>query len=156
MNVCVYVSVYVLPRLVLVGINNTSKSCLEFPNIAVGLHLRTSNCLRAASIMSLTSSSFGSMKFPPLKCLALSGFGFSIVHLCFAFFFAASDIRVHISGHTSSGREVFCFLVSLLPDHVYPSGGLSFNKMNLVKPLHASDNSFLHPRSSNLQYVSPS
>ena len=84
----------------------------------------TSNFLRAAVIMSLNSSSFGSMKIIPLNCLALSSFGFSIAHLCFAFFYAASDTRVHVSGHTSSGREVFCFLVSLLLDHVYPSGGL--------------------------------
>ena len=34
-------------------------------------------------------------------------------------------------------------------------GGLSFNKMNIVKPVHASENSFLHPRSSNRQYFSP-
>ena len=37
--------------------------------------------------------------------------------------------------------EVVCFLVSLLLDHVYPSSGLSLNKVNLVKPVHTSDNS---------------
>ena len=68
-------------------------------------------------------------------------FGFSMAHLCFAFFSAASDKCVHISGHTLSGPEIVCFLVSLYLDHVYPSGGLSFNKMNLVKPVSASDNS---------------
>ena len=91
--------------------------------------------------MSLNSSSFGSMKYIPLNCLALSSFGFSMAHLYFAFFFVASNIRVHISGHTLSGREVVCFLVSLPPDHVRPSGGLPFNKVNLVKLVHASDNS---------------
>ena len=40
-----------------------------------------------------------------------------------------------------SGLEVVCFLKSLLPDHENPSGGLSFNNMNPVKPVHASDNS---------------
>ena len=44
-----------------------------------------------------------------------SSFGFSIVHLCFAFCFAASDICLHKSGHTLSGREVVCFLGSPLP-----------------------------------------
>ena len=34
-----------------------------------------------------------------------------------------------------------CYLVSLSLDHVYPSGGLSFHKMNLVEPVHVSDNS---------------
>ena len=108
--------------------------------IAAGIG--TSNSLRAAFIVSLNSSSFGSMKNIPLNCLALSSFGFSTAHLCFAFYFAPSDICFHISGHTVSGREVVCFLVSLLPDHVYPSSGLSFKKTNLVKPVHASDNSF--------------
>ena len=62
-------------------------------------------------------------------------------HLCFALFFAASDICFQIPGHTLSGREVVCFLKSLSQVHVCPSGGLSFNKMNLVKPVHPSDNS---------------
>ena len=106
--------------------------------IAAGIG--TSRFLRAAFIVSLNSSSFGSKNIP-LNCMALSSFGFSIAHLCFAFFFAASDIHFHISGHTSSGREVFCFLVNLPLDHVYPSGGLSFKRTNLVNPVHASDNS---------------
>ena len=87
---------------------------------------------------------FGSIKNIPLNCLALSSFGFSIAHLCFAFFYAASDMCFYISGNTLSGFEVVCFLASLLPEHVYPSRGLSFNKMNLLKPVHASDN-FLSP-----------
>ena len=70
------------------------------------------------------SSSSGSMKMIPRCCLALSSFGFSITHFCFALLFAASDICFHISGHTLSGLEVVCFLVSLSQDHVYPSGGL--------------------------------
>ena len=74
-------------------------------------------------------------------CLALSSFGFSIAHFCFALRFDASHICSHISGHTLSGLEVVCFLVTLLPDHVYPSGGLPFKKMNLVNPGYASDSS---------------
>ena len=116
-----------------VGINNTSVFCLAFPNIAGGSPLLfigilqgiaagigTSNFLRAAFIVSLNSSPFGSTKNIPLNCLALSSFGFSTAHLCFAFFFAASGKISHISSHTSSRREVFCFLASLHPDHVYP------------------------------------
>ena len=82
-------------------------------SIAAGIGI--SNFLRAALIVSLNSSSFGSMKKIPRNLLALSSFGFSIAHLCFAILFAASDMCFHISGHTSSGREVFCFLVSLHP-----------------------------------------
>ena len=40
-----------------------------------------------------------------------------------------------------SGLEVVCFLVTLSLNHVYPSGRLSSNEMNLVKPVHESDNS---------------
>ena len=96
---------------------------LAFSNTAVGFStisilqgiaagIGTSNFLRAALIMNLNFSSSGSMKYIPLNCLALPSSGFSTAHLCFAFFFAASDIYVHISGHTSSGRKVVCFLVS--------------------------------------------
>ena len=140
-----------------VGINNASKSCPAVPNIAVGFPLLfvgilqaivagigTSNFLRAALIVSLNSSSFGSIKNILLNCPTLSSFGFLIAHLCLAFFFAASDMCVHISGHTSSEREGVCFLVSLLPDHVYSSGGFLFNKVNLVKFVSAFDN-FLSP-----------
>ena len=70
---------------------------------------------------------------------------------CFALRSYASDICSHMSGHTLSGREVICFLVSLLPDNVYSSGGLSLNKMNLVKPVHASDNSFSPSKFRHLQ-----
>ena len=87
------------------------------------------------------SSSSGSMKKIPRYCLALLSFGFSMAYFCFALRFDASDICFHISGHTLSGLEVVCFLVSLLPDHVYPSSGFSSSTVNLVKPVHASDNS---------------
>ena len=133
----------------LVGINNTSKSCLAFPRFAVGLPTAiywyfASHCCWHRNFL-LSSSGFDyeleffivwfDEVYWPLHCLALSSFSFSIAHLC-------CDICVHTSGHTSSGREVVYFLVSLLPDHVYPSGGLSFKKMNLVNPVHASDYSF--------------
>ena len=67
------------------------------------------------------SSSSGSMKKIPRNYLALSSFGSSIAHLCFAFFFAASDTCSHISGHiVGSGSHLFPRLSPL--DHVYPSG----------------------------------
>ena len=53
--------------------------------IAAGIG--TSNFLGAAFVMSLKSSSTGSMKNIPLKCLALSSFGFSIAHFLFCFLF---------------------------------------------------------------------
>ena len=114
-----------------------SRSSLQ--GIAAGIGI--SNFLRAFSIIRLNSSSSGSIKKRPRNLLALSSFGFSIVHFCFAFRFTASDFCFHISNNTLSGLEVAYFLVSLSRDHVYPSGGFSFNTMNLVKPVHASDNS---------------
>ena len=45
-----------------------------------------------------------------------------------------------MSDNKVSGLEVVSFLVSLSPDHVYPPGGFSLNTVNLVKPVHASDN----------------
>ena len=120
--------------------------------IAAGIG--TDNFLRAAFIVSLNSLSFGSMKNIPLNCLAFSSFGISIAHLCFALFFAASDINFHISGHTSSGREVVCFLVSpwtrgiLLVAFLFVERILWILSMSLTIP-------FLHARSSNLQYSSP-
>ena len=104
--------------------------------------------------MCLNSSSSSSMKKIPRNSLALSSSGFSIAHFCFALLFASSDKCFHISGHTLSGLEVVCFLVSLLPDHENPSGGLSFGGANLVKPVHASDNSFsLVPTIHQVTYV---
>ena len=114
---------------VFVGIDNTSVFCLAFPKIKVGFSpllfigilqgiaagIGTSNFLRTAFIVSLNSSSFGSMMNFPLNCLSLLSFGFSLFHLCFAFSFAASERNFHISSHTSSGREVVCFIVSLPP-----------------------------------------
>ena len=99
-------------------------------------------------MMSLNSSSSGSMKKIPRNFLAVSSFGFSIANFYFALRFDASDICFHISGYTLSGLVVVCFVVSHPPDHVYPSGGFSFNKINLVKPVRASDKS---PSSSTFQ-----
>ena len=75
--------------------------------IAAGIG--TSTFLRAGFIVSLNSSSFVSMKNIPLNCLALSSFGFSTAHVCFALLFAASDKCFHISGQTLSDLEVVCF-----------------------------------------------
>ena len=47
------------------------------------------------------------MKKIPRNLLALSSFGLSMIHFCFALLFAASDTCFHISGHTLSGLEVF-------------------------------------------------
>ena len=140
----------------LVGIHiYTSKSCPAFPNIAVGLstasywYFARHRCWHRN--FQLSSSGFDYefelciVWFDEVQSSELSGiieFWFLDGPSLFFFLFGASDIRVHISGHMSSGREVFGFLGSLSPDHVFPTGGLSFKKMNLVEPVHASDNFF--------------
>ena len=139
----------------LVSFDNTSMFCLAFPNTAVGFTTAVYWCFarhcgwhrifllptKRFSWCPLNSSSSGSTKKIPRNLLALSSSGFSIAHFCFALLVAASDMCFHISGHTLSGLEVVSSLVRLLQHHVYPSGGLSFNKVNLVNPVHASDNS---------------
>ena len=136
----------------LVSFNNTSMFCRTFSQYHSRFPHRCSFGVWASEhlisyerlfMMFLKSSSSGSMKNKPRTCLALSSFGFSIAHFCFTFRFDASDICFHISGHTLSGLEVVCFHVSLSPDHVYPSGGLTFNKIHLVRPVLASDKSLL-------------
>ena len=119
--------------------------------IAAGIDI--SNFLLAVVMVCLNSSSFGSMQKIPRNCLALSSFGLSIAHFCFASLFAASDLRFLISGHTLSGLEVVCFFISLTPDHENHSGGLLFNRMNLVKLVHASDNSLSIPVSVIIDQV---
>ena len=94
--------------------------------IAAGIGI--SNLLRAILMVCLKFFIIWFNEEDTTFCLALSSFGFSISHFCFAFRFYASDICFHISGHTLSGLEVVCFLVSLPPDRVHPSGGLSFKK----------------------------
>ena len=113
--------------------------------IAAGIG--TYNFLRAAFIVSLNSSSFGSMKNIPLNCLAFSSCGFSMAHLCFALSFSMHQTYdFHISGHTSSGREVVCFLVSprttgiLLVAFLFVERILWILSMSLTIP-------FLHARS---------
>ena len=103
-----------------------------------------SNFLLAFLMMSFYSSSLGPMEWIPLKFQAYSSFGFSMAHSCFSLFWAASPILVQASGHMWSGRDVVWMFVSLLPDHIYPFGGVSFNNVNLVKPIHESDR-FLLP-----------
>ena len=65
---------------------------------------------RLSFIVSWKSSSFGSIKNIPLIWLALSSFGSSTAYLCFAFFFAASDINFHRSGRLSLVEQILRIL----------------------------------------------
>ena len=62
----------------------------------------------------------------------------------------------HISGHTLSGLDVIGFFVNFSPDHGYPSRGFSFNKMNLVKRVHAPENSLSPSKFVNVVLVTSS
>ena len=110
-------------------------SC-EYPDLhGIAAGIGTSNFLRGFSIVSVNSSSAGSMKYIPRNFLALSSFVFSIAYFCFSFRFDASDTSFHISGHKESGLDVVCFLVSRSQDHVYPSGSFSSTVVNLNIPI---------------------
>ena len=120
--------------------------------IAAGIGI--SSFLRAFFMVRLSFSPSGSVKKIPRFCQALSSIGFSKAHFCFTLRLDASDICFHISGHNLSGLEVVCFLVSLLTDHVYPSGGRSFNTVILWNLSMHLIILFLHQLSSNHQYFS--
>ena len=124
-----------------VGFNNTSMFCLVFSNCATGFPVRTALKSTRHCCWHRNFPTFHEHFLLPHNFLALSSFGFAKAHFCFSLRFDASDISFHISGHYVSGLEVVCFLVSLPPDHVYPSGGFSFNIVNLVNLVHVFDNS---------------
>ena len=109
-----------------------------YKGIAAGIGI--SNFLRAFLMVSLNSSSSGSMKKIPRSLLAFSSVGFSMVHLGFSVRFDVSEISFQVPGHKVAGLKVVCFLVSLLLDHVCPSGCFSLNLVNL------------HQHSNNRQY----
>ena len=94
-------------------------------SIAAGIG--TFNFVREAFIVSLNSSSFGSMKNIPLNCLALSRFGFSKAH-----FFAFLCVSLHqtyastyLAIHWLDERLFVSLSVS--PEPRIPSGDFSFN-----------------------------
>ena len=118
-------------------------SPLHFIGILQGVAagIGTSNFLRAAFIVSLNSSSFGSMKNIPLNCLALSIFGFSTAHFLFCFLFhCIRHMLPHIWPYIIWTRSW------LFPRKSPPAPGVAvrwpfIQKKNIVKPVNASDNS---------------
>ena len=98
-----------------------------------------SNFRLAFLMMSLCSLSLGSVEWTPLNSLACSSFGFSIAHSCFSPLWAAFPFLVQAPSHMWSGRDVVWIFVCLSLYHKYPFGGVSFNNVNLVKPVHESD-----------------
>ena len=147
-----------------VGIDNFSIFGLVFPNIAASFEapfcwcftwrIGLSNFLQTFFMVCLNSSSFGSMMKIPRNCLALSSFWFldSPCLLCFSLHqtYASTYLAIHWRV-----LRLFASLVSLLPDHEYPSGGLSFNINKSCEACPCIRYFFLHPRPSNHQYVFP-
>ena len=72
--------------------------------------------------------------------LALSSWGFSCDHFCFSLGLAFLPILIQRSGHKWCGLDVNC-RGSVSPDHIYPSGGFSSNRIKWVKPVQESDKS---------------
>ena len=60
---------------------------------------------------------------------------------CFSFSLAFLPNFVQSSGRKWSGLDVNCSLLSLSPDHMYPSGSFSSNRVNCVKLVQGSDKS---------------
>ena len=69
------------------------------------------------------------------SCQPWSIVEFSLLVFPFLFsrFWAALQISVHTSGHTWSGLVVVWTLGSVLPAHIYPLGGFSFNRVKLLE-----------------------
>ena len=86
----------------------------------------------------------------PLNLRALSSF--SMAHYCVSLFWAAFPMLVLTSGHTLSGLVVAWIFVSLHPEHMYPFGGLSLNKVNFVNPFQESDKLLFASTSTNHLY----
>ena len=120
--------------------------------IAAGIGI--SNFLRAFFMVCSNSSSSGSMKKIPRNCLALSSFGFSIAHFCFALRFDASEMLPHIWPYVV-GSWGCLFFVSLPPTmNIRKVASHSMKKilwnlsMHLIILSHRR-----HP--NNLQFVFP-
>ena len=121
--------------------------------IAAGIG--TSNFLRAALMLSLNSSSFGSIENIPLNCLALSSFGFSMPIFVLLSSFAASAyaftyLAIHCPGE---GCLFSCISSQTMCTHQVTFRSPRWILWSLSLHLTIL---FLHPRSSGLQYVSPS
>ena len=87
----------------------------------------------------LNCLSSGSMKWIPRNFRSFSRWIFSWDHFCFFFSLACFPIDFQISGHKWPGLDVSCFLINLSPDHMYPLGGSSSNRVNCVKPVQESE-----------------
>ena len=87
----------------------------------------TSNFLRAALIVSLNSSSFGTIKNIPLNCHCRVLVSRQPIFVLLSFLLDRTNISTYMATHRQD-EKFLCILVSLSRDNVYPSGGLSFIK----------------------------
>ena len=142
----------------LVGINNTSIFGLEFSQycggfpIALYLHFARHCCLHR-NFQLCTSGFRCELQFfvawfneeysSQLSGIVELWFLDSPFLFCFLFR-CVRHMLPHVWPHIVWTRGCL-FPCKSLTGQVYPSGGLSFNKMNLVKPVHGSDNSFSPP-----------
>ena len=128
MRFCVQLLLAMVSRIRRHRQHNRILSCVALPNIAVGFSTALekqfarhccwhrnfhSKIPRTTFIVNLNFSSFGSMKNVSLNCLAFSSLGFPTTHLCFAFFFAASDITsTYLAMHHQDDKLFVFSLVS--------------------------------------------
>ena len=148
-----------------VGINNASVFRLAFPNIAVGFstalyrYFARHCCWHWNSQLSPSGFrcelEFFAVWFNEEYSSQLSGiveFWFLDGPSLFCFLFRCIGHKFpHIWSYIIRKRS-FLFPCKSPRDHVYPSGGLSFSRTNLVNPVHASDNS-LSPSTFQLSSI---
>ena len=102
---------------------------------------RTGRKALTGTVLVRSCNNFRFWRETPRNLLALSSLGFSIAHFCCSLRLNASVISFQISGHKVAGLKVVCFLISLSPTMWTHLVVFSFNKENLVKPVHVSDHS---------------
>ena len=143
-------SFHALPRR-FIGLNNASAFCLSILFNATGFpELPTLNCARRCgwhqNYQLSTRILHDIFEFSIIRINEVNTAQFPgtveprFLDSPLLLFFACRRIG-HIFPKSLAILEVVCVLVSLLPDHVYPSGGFSLNTANLAKPVHLADNS---------------
>ena len=136
---------------VFVGFSNTSVFCFAFPNITVVFtsalfRYLAWHCCWHQNFQLFTSILhdflFRINEINTTNFFDIMSFCFSMVTFFFSSRFDASDICYHIFGHILWCLAVDCFLVKILSDNLYQSGGLLFSGTNVIL-VNASTNLFL-------------
>ena len=117
-----------------------------FPAVWSSWYFGSDSCTRILVLFPISCEhSWGSPSIPCpqgqwIKFLVIF-WHYRVSHFCLSFSLAFLPNFTESSDHRWSGLDGTCLFVSLTPDHIYPSGGFSSNRINRVKPVQESDKS---------------